>query len=399
MCQSLEHIEAAADLLSRSLGALKIRVIPLFEQKQALLQSPEIVEVMLKRPRFKAALKADWMNRIEIMVGYSDSSKEAGVLPSRIEVSGTMRKLDLVCKKYGVQPIYFHGSGGSVDRGGGPVEEQLASWSKGALAFYKATIQGEMVERSFASAEIAESQFLKIARTAQKLLHLPEQAKPNAALLEFAARVESEYRAAVNSERFMTMVESATPYRFLSALKIGSRPTKRASNKKGSLAVTSLRAIPWVLCWTQTRVLFPTWWGSGSAWSQSTVAQQKSIRDAYATNALFRSYIHVLGFTLSKIELSIFNFYLDQSSLPSGEKLYFKKLFDREYRDTLKFFAELTGQNDPLWFRPWLSQSITLRSAMIHPLNLLQVIAEHEHDLPLIRVAVTGVASGMLTTG
>ena len=399
MCQRIEHIEAAADLLHRALGALKIRVIPLFEQQEALHQSAEIVEAMLKRPRFQKALKTFWMNRIEIMVGYSDSSKEAGVLPSRIEVSTAMRVLDEVCKKYKVQPIYFHGSGGSVDRGGGPVEDQLASWSKGALGFYKATIQGEMVERSFASPEIAESQFLKIAETAQALLKSPDRAKPNRVIQEFAFRVENEYRAAVNSERFMTMVESATPYRFLSALKIGSRPTKRASNKKGALAVTSLRAIPWVLCWTQTRVLFPTWWGTGSAWSEASVAHKKALKAAFKSHALFRSYIHVLGFTLAKIELPVFNFYIDQSNLPAGEKIYFKQLFEREYQDTLKFFAELTGERDPLWFRPWLSESITLRSAMIHPLNLLQLLAEQEHDLPLLRVAVTGIASGMLTTG
>jgi phosphoenolpyruvate carboxylase len=399
MCQSIEHIEAAADLLTRTLGALKIRVIPLFEQKEALHQSSNIIETMLKRPRFKKALKGDWLNRVEVMLGYSDSSKEAGVFPSRIEVSGTMRLLDQVCKKFNVQPIYFHGSGGSVDRGGGPVEEQLASWSKGALAFYKATIQGEMVERSFASPEIAESQFLKIAETAQRLRKSGDLPKISSHLNDFSAKIEASYRAAVSSERFMTMVESATPYRFLSALKIGSRPAKRASSKKGALAVTSLRAIPWVLCWTQTRVLFPTWWGTGSAWSQSNRAQQQALKDAYENHALFRSFVHVLGFTLSKIELPVFNFYLDQSNLPAGEKVYFKKLFEHEYRDTLKFFADLTGEKDPLWFRPWLSQSIVLRSAMIHPLNLLQILAEQEHDLPLLRVAVTGVASGMLTTG
>lgn len=399
MCQSIEHINAAADLLTRGLGGLKIRVIPLFEQKEALRQGPEILEKMLKTARFKAALKKDWMNRVEVMVGYSDSSKEAGVLPSRIEVSGAMRKLDVVCKKYKVQPIYFHGSGGSVDRGGGPVEDQLASWSKGALAFYKATIQGEMVERSFASPEITESQFLKIARTAQTLRKKPDQAASSKTLEDFALKVESEYRGAVGSERFMTMVEEATPYRFLSALKIGSRPSKRATNKKAALAVTSLRAIPWVLCWTQTRVLFPTWWGTGSAWSQSSEAQKSALKKEYKNHALFRSYIHVLGFTLSKIELPVFNFYIDQSNLPEGEKTYFKKLFEAEYQATLDFFEGLTGQRDPLWFRPWLSQSITLRSAMIHPLNLLQILAEQNHDLPLLRVAVTGVASGMLTTG
>ncbi|MBC7397605.1 MAG: phosphoenolpyruvate carboxylase, partial [Bdellovibrionales bacterium] len=255
MCQSIDHIEAAADLLVRNLGGLKIRVIPLFEQKDALVSSTEIMSEVLRRPRFKAALKADWLNRVEVMLGYSDSSKEAGVLPSRLEVATAMRRLDELCKKAKVQPVFFHGSGGSVDRGGGPVEDQLASWSEGALAFYKATIQGEMVERSFASPAIAESQFKKISFTAISLKNKSKICHRSNVMREFSSLIEAKYKGSIGSESFMQMVEEATPYRFLTALKIGSRPAKRASAKKGSLAVSSLRAIPWILCWTQTRVL------------------------------------------------------------------------------------------------------------------------------------------------
>ncbi len=399
MCQSIEHIEAAANLLSRNMGGLKIRVIPLFEQKEALAQSAKIIQALVSRPRFKKALKADWLNRVEIMLGYSDSSKEAGVFPSRLEVSSAMKRLDLVCKNAGVQPIFFHGSGGSVDRGGGPVEDQLASWSKGALAFYKATIQGEMVERSFASPEITESQFKKISLTAMQLQNQRHELSQTDELFRFAKLVENQYRAQINSSEFMTMVEQATPYRFLSALKIGSRPTKRASSKKGALAVTSLRAIPWILCWTQTRVLFPTWWGVGSAWKNLSSAEQKKLKKEHLKNPLFRSFLHVLGFTLAKVELPLWNFYLSQSKLPESEKSKYKKQFADEYRLALQFYKAVTGESDLLWFRPWLSESIHLRSAMIHPLNLLQILAEKEHDFALLRVAVTGVASGMLTTG
>jgi phosphoenolpyruvate carboxylase len=399
MCQSIEHIEAASNLLVRNLGALKIRVIPLFEQQQALHQSTDIITALLKRARFQKALKKDWLGRVEIMLGYSDSSKEAGVFPSRLEVSTAMRKLDEVCSRFKVQPIFFHGSGGSVDRGGGPVEDQLASWSRGALSFYKATIQGEMVERSFASPEIAESQIAKISGTAIKLIDAGPQKFASASIVEFGSGIEQAYRDAVGSSAFMTMVEDATPYRFLSALKIGSRPTKRASSAKGTLAVSSLRAIPWILCWTQTRVLFPTWWGVGRSWKKMSTESQSKLKREYKSNALFRSFVHVLGFTLAKVELPMWDFYLAESKLPPSEADRFKQMFAAEYKATLDFFGAITGQRDPLWFRPWLSESIHLRSPMIHPLNLLQVLAEESHDLPLLRVAVTGVASGMLTTG
>ena len=399
MCQSIDHIEAASNLLVRNLGALKIRVIPLFEQKEALHQSTEIVSALLGRARYKDALKKDWMGRVEVMLGYSDSSKESGVFPSRLEVSTAMQRLDQVCKRFKVQPIFFHGSGGSVDRGGGPVEDQLASWSKGALSFYKATIQGEMVERSFASPEIAESQISKISTTSIKLRKNGSQSFDQPSVIEFSKGIESAYRNAVGSTSFMAMVEAATPYRFLSALKIGSRPTKRASPANGGLEVSSLRAIPWILCWTQTRVLFPTWWGVGSSWRELSKGNQLKLKKEYKTNALFRSFVHLLGFTLAKVELPMWEFYLSESKLSVSDSSHFKKMFAEEFQSTLDFFEAVTGQRDPLWFRPWLSESIHLRSPMIHPLNLLQKIAENENDLPLLRVAVTGVASGMLTTG
>jgi phosphoenolpyruvate carboxylase len=398
MAQSMEHIDAACDLLVRNLGGLKIRVIPLFEQQGALRDSPQIVTEMLKKPRIRAALKKDWLNRVEVMLGYSDSSKESGVLSSRMEVSRTMRKLDRICQDAGVQPIFFHGSGGSVDRGGGPVEDQLASWSKGALRFYKATIQGEMVERSFASPEIAESQFKKISETAVKLRSRPSPAEPGASLEAFTRAVESQYRGAIGSREFMSMIEEATPYRYLTVLKIGSRPSKRAS-RKGTLAVSSLRAIPWILCWTQTRVLFPTWWGTGAAWAGLMPAEKEGLRREFETNPAFRSYIHVLGFTLAKVQLPVWNFYLHESRLTPAEKKRFIREFAEQYQASLRFFSQLTGAKDPLYFRPWLSESIRLRSPMIHPLNLLQILAEKDRDLTLLRIAATGIASGMLTTG
>ena len=256
-----------------------------------------------------------------------------------------------------------------------------------------------MVERSFASPEIAESQLTKISHTASALLAGPSRELATQVVQKFARGIETAYREAIDSKSFMSMVEEATPYRFLSALKIGSRPTKRASSQKGALAVGSLRAIPWILCWTQTRVLFPTWWGIGRSWKSLSKGEKAELKSEYKNNPLFRSFVHVLGFTLAKVELPVWNFYLEESTLKKSEVDQFKREFGREFSLALHFFKDLTGKSDPLWFRPWLSESIHLRSPMIHPLNLLQILAEKEHDLPLLRIAVTGVASGMLTTG
>ena len=395
MTEKLEHLELAAALVNKTLGGLKIPIVPLFEQKKALVGSSAFIRALAANPQFKKALETTWRGRVEVMLGYSDSSKEAGVLPSRIEVSNAMRDLDRVCKQLNIKPVFFHGSGGSVDRGGGPVEDQMASLSRGALMLYKATIQGEMVERNFASPEIAQSQFLKIAHTSEQILKSKTTPHANPELIHFAKKIEEKYRSTVASPVFLKGVEHATPYRFLSLLKIGSRPTKRA----GVVSVNSLRAIPWILCWTQTRVLFPTWWGVGTAWQELDAKHQKVLKSSYKNNPLFRSYMHALGFTIAKVELDVFHFYIYQSSLSSEEKNEYEVSFRKEYSKVNAFYKAITGHQDPLWFRPWLGESIELRSSMIHPLNLLQILAEKNKDLALLRLTVTGIASGMLTTG
>ena len=395
MTEKIEHLELAAALVKKTLGGLKIPIVPLFEQKKALSGSAAFVKALAQKPQFRKALQTTWNRQVEVMLGYSDSSKEGGVLPSRIEVSNAMRELDQVCKKLKIKPVFFHGSGGSVDRGGGPVEDQLSSLSRGALQLYKATIQGEMVERNFASPEIAQSQFLKIARTAEKIMQAKPVPQNNAELDAFAKLIETRYRETVASPVFLKGVEHATPYRFLSQLKIGSRPTKRA----GVISVSGLRAIPWILCWTQTRVLFPTWWGVGSAWESLTNLQKQNLKKDYQQNPLFRSYLHALGFTIAKVELDVFHFYISQSDLSPDEQKEYEESFKNEFNKVKAFYAAITGKKDPLWFRPWLGESIEVRSSMIHPLNLLQIIAEKNKDLPLLRITVTGIASGMLTTG
>ena len=398
MAQSAEHIETAMAMIQRKIGNRKMPVVPLFEQKQALDSGAQVVEQILRKPKNKKIILQHWEGMFEIMLGYSDSSKESGVIASRLAVIDAMNAIDLACKKGGVQAVFFHGSGGSIDRGGGSIQDQMTGLPDSALLNYKATVQGEMVERTFASPEIMESQLMKIIQIAapHSKGHLHSAHLKKSEILEqFADSVKSYYQQMIHLPAFLKMVEQATPYPYLSALKIGSRPSKRV----GSLTVSALRAIPWILCWTQTRILFPTWWGVGSAWKEMTVSEKQRLRKTFTTHGVFRSYVHALGFTLAKIELPIFELYLSQSSLSPEEIQSFKTIFRDELNATWKFFHELTGEKNPLWYRPWLGTSIELRAAMIHPLNLLELLAQQDRDLPLLRVSVTGIASGMLTTG
>jgi phosphoenolpyruvate carboxylase len=402
MTRNFDDIQSACSLVRRVFGELELPVIPLFEQASVLELSCSIVSDMLTDRKIRAAIPKYWNGFLEVMLGYSDSAKEMGVLPSRLAIARTVRDLDRLCRKRGVSPLFFHGSGGSVDRGGGSIEEQTAAWPRSALALYKVTVQGEMVERAFSTPEITQRQMEAVVRQWEKRIHTssnrgskPDVPGESPVLQRFADRVSSYYRAKVSSPEFLEVVQKATPYSQLQKLRIGSRPSKRT----GALSVASLRAIPWVLCWTQTRTLFPTWWGIGSAWAELRPSEKRELKAVFKRDALFRSYVKLLGFTLAKVELSVWRLYLERSALPSElvKKTY--EDFERELFKVKEFFYTVSGEKDYLWYRGWLGESIRLRSPMIHPLNLLQIANRGSRDVLLTRETVTGIASGMLTTG
>ena len=392
MASSLEHIKAALKLSRRTLGGSQVPIVPLFEQRDALDNAVPIVESALKDASVKKALRTDWNNQFEVMVGYSDSAKEAGVLPSRLAIAQCLKKLDALFERQGVVPVFFHGSGGSVDRGGGSIQEQTAWWPKSALRLYKATIQGEMIDRTFASAEILRGGLEKIAERAAAG---GKTAVSSKAVQSFADSVSALYKRKVREPEFLEVLQHATAYRYLNVLRIGSRPSKRTSE----VALSSLRAIPWVLSWTQSRVLFPTWWGIGSTWKSLGTTEKKTLKKAFETDPLFRTFVKVLGFTLAKVELPVWRVYLEKSGLSPLLVESTLKEFTHEYQLAVTFVKTMSNSRDLVWFRPWLGQSIKLRSPMIHPLNLLQIIAFHERNAILIRETVTGIASGMMTTG
>lgn len=395
MTESADHLRTAAQYQIAIFGEVLLPIIPLFEEATSLKNSEQIMSEVLKDPLISKSARNHWDGIIEMMVGYSDSSKEAGVLASRLAIAEALPKLEKVCEKAQFTPTFFHGSGGSIDRGGGSIEDQTAWWPKSALRNYKVTVQGEMVERSFATPAIARRQVETIVESATHGLSKTFKGGNQPAVDQFALEITKQYRKTITEPDFLKMVEAATPYSYLNVLKIGSRPSKRSTG----LTVKGLRAIPWILCWTQTRVLFPTWWGVGQAWANSTDSQKKSLKKAFRDFPVFTSYINALGFTLAKIELSVWHMYLEQSHLKPQEIIESYNLFKQEFERTKQCYFEICEQKDLLWFRPWLGDSINLRSAMIHPLNLLQILAKKEKDPQLLRVTVTGVSSGMLTTG
>lgn len=393
MCQTSSDMQAGLKLVDLYLKKSPIPVVPLFENEQGLKNGQSIlIETFKNHPKLIKQHHDLWHSRFEVMVGYSDSSKENGVFPGRLMIAECISKIDHLLRSHSLVPVFFHGSGGSVERGGGSVKEQTSWMPKSALDIYKVTIQGEMVARNFGYAQIMRSQIDKMVEQHENHKKIRPQSK---IMSEFCDLVQEQYRLKVRDPEFQDMVSKVTPYHYLSHLKIGSRPTKRTTHG----AAFSLRAIPWVLCWTQTRILFPHWWGVGHAWKALSPKQKIDFKKEYKHNLLLQSLMKALGLTLAKVELAVWMIYLERSGM---EETTIKEVFwefEAEYKKACLFFRELTGESNLLWARPWLGESIALRSPMIHPLNLVQIEALKRKDYALLRETVTGIACGMMTTG
>lgn len=396
-CESASDITAGVKLSERLCGA-RLPIVPLFESAHSLENASQIVNEFLSVKKHLTIIKKNWSKQFEVMLGYSDSAKENGSFPSRYLIHHAIADLEKQISKHNLIPIFFHGSGGSIERGGGSIQEQTEWWPNSALATVKMTIQGEMIYRNYNSELILQRQLNLLAenRIERQQKPVPHQSQRCRILLnELSQGIQTSYQQILSDPRFLELIEKATPYSFLKDLRFGSRPAKRP----GPVQLENLRAIPWVLCWTQTRVLFPSWWGIGSFWSTLTAEQKKGYQSAFKESAVFRSYIKALGFTLKKIEMEVFFLYLENSKLPQPVVEEFEKLFKQEYKKALRCMKEITTENNLLWYRPWLGRSIELRSPLIHPLNVLQLIALETKDIKLLRETVTGIASGMLTTG
>lgn len=396
MVETSQDFRNGLKLARKHLGNMIIPVVPLFENEKALSHGLNILkETFEKEQTLINCHQKLWHGRFEVMLGYSDSSKENGVFTSRYLISKALFELDKFLSSEDLTPVFFHGSGGSIERGGGSVREQTQWWPKTAVNTYKATIQGEMVSRTFAHEDILRRQVEIITDQLMKPRLKMPNATTNRALKKFSDAIRAKYSEKIQSDEFFEVIAKATPYSFLRHLKIGSRPTKRTSG----LEDRKLRAIPWILCWTQTRTLFPTWWGVGSSFAEMGDEEKWVLKKAYDESSMLRSYVKVLGFTLSKVELPIWRIYLESSTLKDSQVKKIYTEFRRELSLTHDFVEALTGEKDRLWFRPWLGESILHRSTMVHPLNLIQLEALERENLSLLRETVTGISCGMMTTG
>lgn len=413
MSRSAADIEAAVDVVERTVGRGNIPIIPLFERGQDLDAAPGAVDAVLRGRLPVLSDRAPGGSRVlkmEIMLGYSDTSKRMGAFASRRRIFRAMHELTGVCKRHKVEPIFFHGSGGSVTRGGGSIEEQFAAWPVEARRVIKFTVQGEMVERTLATPEIFRRNVERVLAIAGSPVTTPvPPTLGNTILDELAAVSVGAFERLINDRRFHRFVAEATPYPDLWVLYLGSRPSHRPGKSPSDGAdLGSLRAIPWVLCFTQGRLLVPSWYGIGTAFEQlcKDPGKREALKKAFDNDMAFKGFVKLMGFSLAKGDRAVFSLFADALTGDPDLRAVRDELLDEEKRVS-EMVKVLSGENNRLWFRPWLSESILLRGSTIHPLSAMEVAAlrnrrrnvQKPHNDELLRIAIAGTAIGMLTTG
>jgi phosphoenolpyruvate carboxylase len=395
----------AVHLLQREAGVERpLRVVPLFETENDLLNAASSLSTLFGVPTYRATIADEQ----EIMIGYSDSAKDAGRLASAWRLFEAQENIVRICREHGVRPTLFHGRGGTVGRGGGPTYLAIQSQPEGSVdRKLRVTEQGEMIDAKFGIPGIAE-RTLEIYVTATLEASVtparPEGAAWRGLMEEMAQASAAAYRSVVREHPdFVAYFRSATPEVELGYVNVGSRPSRRGKSKGG---VDSLRAIPWVFAWTQTRLMLPSWLGVGAALGAALAnGHEETLKEMYRDWQFFRSTIDLVQMVMAKADPFIARFYDD--ALVPEELLGLGERLRQALAETERCLLRVTGEQKLLVDNPVLARSIAVRNPYVDPINLVQVellrrlrqSPDDEALLDALLVTVNGVAAGMRNTG
>lgn len=413
MAQSAEDVLAAyrcakaCGLWDEARGCATIDVVPLFETLEALDAGPAILRELLAEPDYRKHLTC--RSGQEVMVGYSDSGKEVGLLAASGALHRAQSALPKIAREAGIPLRLFHGRGESVARGGGPAQEAILALPRGSVAGrYKATEQGEALDHKYSRPELA-LRTLELVLGGVLLHSLDAQNRPDEeterryaeAFDVMAEEGRKAYRALVWDEpRFIDFFNEATPIDEIARLPIGSRPSKRRAG-----GLETLRAIPWVFAWTQNRAILPGWYGVGTALERFAEREGGTalVCEMYERWPFFRAVIDKVEMVLAKADLDIAARYAELAS-PAARKAVWRPI-RREFRRTKKWIKTITVSRKLLDGNPPLQRSIRLRNPYVDPMSFLQVellARKRRGDLDCDRalaLTLTGIASGMRNTG
>jgi phosphoenolpyruvate carboxylase len=395
----------AVQLLLKESGLQRpMRVVPLFETLADLDNAGPVISRLLALRGYRARLQGPQ----EVMIGYSDSAKDAGTTAAAWAQYRAQETLVQVCREQNVELLLFHGRGGTVGRGGGPAHAAILSQPPGSVVGrFRTTEQGEMIRFKFGLPDIAEQNLnLYLAAVLEATVLPPPTPEPawRELMDKLATDGVNAYRAVVREHpQFVAYFRQATPELELGRLPLGSRPAKRREG-----GVESLRAIPWIFAWTQTRLMLPAWLGWEAALNNALQRGEGDLlQQMRAQWPFFRTRIDMLEMVLAKADASIARLYderlVEPALLPLGEHL--RGLLSQAVTAVLG----LTGQSQLLAHSPETLESISVRNTYLDPLHLLQaelLARSRQRDdqagSPLeqaLLVSVAGIAAGLRNTG
>ncbi len=415
-------------------GIGTLRIVPLFETVEDLQKAPLVMTELFGLPLYRSTLSGGYipanntanltLDLQEVMLGYSDSNKDSGFLSSNWEIHKAQKALQQIADQYAVKLRIFHGRGGSVGRGGGPSYDAIRAQPGNSVnGRIKITEQGEVLASKYSLPELALYNLEKVttAVIGTSLLSsgYDDISGWNEIMEELSAKSRTHYRNLIYERpEFIEFFHQVTPIEEISKLQISSRPARR----KGKKDLASLRAIPWVFSWTQSRFLLPAWYGVGAALAEfiqeDPETNRRLLRSFYRDWRFFRMAISKVEMTLAKVDMQIAQHYVEELSQPADREQFialFKEI-EAEFDQTCQLVLEISGHAQLLEDNPELQRSVQLRNGSIVPLGFLQVsllrrLREYDSQLPTAYrdkksdlldgalLTINGIAAGMRNTG
>jgi len=400
----------AVVLLLRKCGVnKKLPVVPLFETLEDLENAAWTLERLLRIPWYTNYIEGHQ----QIMIGYSDSAKDAGQMAAAWAQYRAQEDLVRISEKYNVELTLFHGRGGTVGRGGAPARDAILSQPPGSVKnVMRVTEQGEVIRFKYGSPEIAlQSLDLILSATLEASLLPPPAPSDNwRNMMDKMAEVSQvSYREVVQSNpEFLEYFSQGTPENELALLALGSRPARRPSTGHELPGIESLRAIPWVFAWTQKRLMLPAWLGTDEAFAKNFSGRAVYVlKEMLADWPFFRTQLDMLEMVLSKADADISQHY--DSELVEESLMEMGNDFRKRMSSLVSFINELKGQTCLLENSPTIQRSLELRHPYTDPLHFLQIeLLSRSRKNPqtgkanidkALLITIAGIAAGMRNTG